>query len=207
MAQFDYGGSFTDIPNLSQTNGGIAQMLLPPVAAPATIAGNPNPNGFSYSGGSDNVYASNINKTYDEKIYFATYFQDDWKVNAKLTLNLGLRWDYFGPIEETNGGQANFVPTGAPDNKPEFIIPATGKDNRKLSTGTPTTPGTCLGIGCYGFVDLLAKDGITLLSTNKYGQGLLQTQKHNFAPRVGFAYRNQPKARGTRRVWAVLQLV
>jgi Carboxypeptidase regulatory-like domain/TonB-dependent Receptor Plug Domain/TonB dependent receptor len=196
--QFQYNGGFTDIPNLSQTGGGLATMLLPPVAAPAAISGNPNPNGFNYSGGPDNVYSSNINKTYDHKIYFATYFQDDWKVNAKLTLNLGLRWDYFGPIEETNGGQANFVPSGAPDNKPEFIIPATGKDNRKLSTGTPTTPGTCAGIGCYGFVDLLAKDGITLLSTDKYGQGLLQTQKHNFAPRVGFAYEINPKlvARG-----------
>jgi len=196
--QFQYQGGFTDIPNASRTVGGLAQMLLPPVAAPATIGGRPNPGGFSYSGGADGVYASNIAKTYDHKIYFATYFQDDWKVNAKLTLNLGLRWDYFGPIEETNGGQANFVPSGAPDNKPEFIIPASGKANRTLSTGTPTSPGTCQGIGCYGFVDLLAKDGITLLSTNKYGQGLLETQKHNFAPRIGFAYEIDPKlvARG-----------
>jgi hypothetical protein len=189
--QFQYQGGFTDIPNLSRTVGGLAQMLLPPTAA--TIGGNPYPAGFSYSGGADGVYASNIAKTYDHKIYFATYFQDDWKVNAKLTLNLGLRWDYFGPIEETNGAQANFVPSGAPNNKPEFLIPATGKANRTLSTGTPTTPGTCVGIGCYGFVDLLAKDGITLSMTDKWGKGLLQTQKHNFAPRVGFAYEVDPK--------------
>ncbi len=186
--QFQYNGGFTDIPNVSTTTGGLAQMLLPPTAAPATLNGNPNPNGFSYSGGADGVYASNINKTYDEKMYFATYFQDDWKVSSKLTVNLGLRWDYFGPINETNGGQANFVPGGAPDGKPEFIIPATGKANRALSTSA-----TCQGIGCVGFVDLLAKDGITLLQTNKYGQGLLQTQKKNFAPRVGFAYEITPK--------------
>jgi hypothetical protein len=61
--QFDYNGSFTDIPNLGQTTGGIAQFILPPAAAPATINGNPNPNGFSWSGGSNQTYASNINKT------------------------------------------------------------------------------------------------------------------------------------------------
>ena len=174
--QFQYNGGFTDIPNQGSTGGGLAQFLLPPSASSV-------PGGYDFSGGSDGVFASNINKTYDEKMYFASYFQDDWKISSKLTVNLGLRWDYFGPINETNGGQGNFVPSGAPDNKPEFIIPSSGKDNRTLSTSA-----TCVGIGCVGFVDLLAQDGITLNSTNKYGQGLLQTQKKNFAPRVGFAW-------------------
>ena len=31
------------------------------------------------------------------------YFQDDWKVMPKLTLNLGLRWEIVGPLYETNG--------------------------------------------------------------------------------------------------------
>ncbi len=168
--QFDYNGSFTDVVGKSGTTG-IAQFLLQPEAA--TVA-----NGINYSGGADQVYASNINKTYDEKMYFASYVQDDWKVNPKLTLNLGLRWDYFGPINEQNGGQANFVPSGVPDNKPEYLIPASGKDNRGLSTS---------------FTDLLTKDGIALTPTNKYGQGLLRTQKNNFAPRVGFAYEVTPK--------------
>jgi hypothetical protein len=187
--QFNFGGGFTDIPNLSNTTGGIAQMLLPPMAAPATINGNPNPNGFSYSGGSDGVYASNINKTYDQKMYFAWYFQDDWKISPKLTVNLGLRWDYFGPINETNGGQANFVPKPVSSfTQPTYLIPASGKDNRSLSTGTPANPGTCQGVGCYGFVDLLGIDGIALDSTDKYGKGLLQTQKNNWAPRIGMAW-------------------
>jgi hypothetical protein len=207
--QFNYGGGFTDIPNVSQTTGGIAQMLLPPTTA-QTVTGIPitaAQGGFDYSGGSDNVYASNINKTYDHKIYFATYFQDDWKMTPKLTLNLGIRWDYFGPIEETNGAQANFVPYAIPNRgigAPTLLIPATGKANRTLSTGHPAytdaagnpvaaSPGTCVGVGCYGLPDLLAKDGITLWETNKYGQGLLETEKGNFAPRIGFAYQASPK--------------
>ena len=169
--QFDYNGTYTDIPSQNNNTTGRAQILIPPTVA--SVA-----NGINYSGGADQVYASNINKTYDEKNYFATYLQDDWKVNSKLTINLGIRWDYFGPIQESNGGQANFVPAGAPDNKPEYIIPKSGKDVRSLSTS---------------FTDLLAKDGITLLETDKYGKGLVQTQKTNFAPRVGFAYQATQK--------------
>ncbi len=188
---WDYTSNFTDIPNQGSTTGGMAQMLLPPVAAPTTISGNPNPNGFSYSGGADSVYASNIGKTYDEKMYFATYFEDDWKMTPKLTLNLGVRWDYFGPINEQNGGQANFVPIPLPAQgigNPTFILPATGKDNRTLSTGAGTGSGSCQGVGCWGLVNLLSADGITLDETNRYGQGLLQTQKENFAPRLGLDY-------------------
>ena len=194
--QFNYGGSFTDIPNLSTTTGGVAQFLLSPQAAPATIGGNPNPNGFSYSGGSDGVYASNIATTHDQRLYFASYFQDDWKMTPKLTLNLGLRWDYFGPINEVGGDQANFVPSPVPSKNfgaPTFIVPATGSGTRTLSTNS-----TCFGIGCKGFTDLLAEDGITLMVTNRYGKGMVDTQKNNLAPRVGFAYQVTPKwvARG-----------
>ena len=40
------------------------------------------------------------------------YLQDDWKVNSKLALNLGLRYDFITPALEANNAQTNFNPAG-----------------------------------------------------------------------------------------------
>ena len=40
------------------------------------------------------------------------FAQDDWKVNAKLTLNLGLRYDFITPALEASNRQTNFDPSG-----------------------------------------------------------------------------------------------
>ncbi len=173
--EFDFNGNYAGVPGQGGDNTGRAQFLLTPTTS--TVGG---PDGI---GGANNVHASNISKTYDQRSYLALYFQDDFKVNEKLTLNLGLRYDYFSPIAETNGGQANFVQSGPPNGVPTFLIPASGKANRSLSPS---------------FIALAAQDGIAIEFTNKYGKGLTQTQKYNFAPRVGFAYQVSPRfvARG-----------
>jgi len=49
----------------------------------------------------------------DQRHWATSFFvQDDWKVNAKLSLNLGLRYDFITPALEAQNRQTNFVPEG-----------------------------------------------------------------------------------------------
>ena len=179
--EFDFTGNFAGVPGQGGDLTGRAQLLLTPTAA--TV-----PGGVSYVGGANQVQASNISKTYDKRNYVSGYFQDDIKFTPSLTVNAGIRYDYFTPISETNGAQANFIQSGGPLNAPTFLIPASGKATRALSS-TANNPS----LNGNGFIDLLQKDGIQLLQTDKYGKGVVVTSKNNVSPRLGFAFQATPK--------------
>lgn len=44
---------------------------------------------------------------------YGFYFQDDWRINNKLTLNLGIRYEFYGVPFEINGFQGNIAQAAA----------------------------------------------------------------------------------------------
>ena len=90
----------------------------------------------------------NTNRGFRTGLY-GFFVQDDWKVTPKLTVNLGLRWDFFGLVFEHHGNQANFVPGGPPTGAAMYLIPP-GPNSANLSAS---------------FLTLLAQDGIALKVT------------------------------------------
>src|SRR5262249_22496264 len=101
-----------------------------------------------------------------------------WKLTNKLTLNLGLRYDFFGLVYEHHSNQANFIPAGTgPFTNPTYLLPE-GPNSGNVSPA---------------FLSQLAASGIDFLVSNKYGSGLGNSESTNFAPRIGVAYQMTPK--------------
>lgn len=104
--------------------------------------------------------------------YRAAYAQDDWRVSKRLTLNLGLRYEYFQPQKEMAGLQSNLLVT-----------------SRGIGTGAGvyqlTSQSRSIALS-PAFKDLLARSNITVQYINN--PYLVTAQKTNFAPRIGFAY-------------------
>jgi Carboxypeptidase regulatory-like domain/TonB dependent receptor-like, beta-barrel len=122
------------------------------------------------------VIGSGVNSIHNRANDFSAYVQDDWKVSRRLTVNLGLRWDYFGPTTETDGHLVGFDPSKA--TTIPFAVPGLGTD-------CPATLATCGVAVTGGFVQ--AGNG-NLPGFPKVGDGLVNPNYRNFGPRIGIAY-------------------
>lgn len=88
---------------------------------------------------------------------WATYFQDDWRVSPRLTLNLGLRYELHQPFRDENLGGKRVDLTG----------------EGRLLVADPE-------------VAKLANSPLVVWSSN---ERMVDTDKNDFAPRIGVAWR------------------
>jgi hypothetical protein len=159
--EYNWDGRYTSLVNQTDPTTARAAFLLTQI--PSLV-----PGGIDYAGGIDAIRVSPFGDVDAFKSYHGAYAQDSWRISSALTVNAGVRWDYFSREQEREAEQANMVP-GPPA---RYLIPAQWRDK-------PLSPS---------FVNNLAKDGIELVYTDEFGSGLGKMPKTNFAPRFDAAY-------------------
>ena len=117
------------------------------------------------------------------------YFNDDWRITPRLTLNLGLRVSLFGTYREKYKQAYNFEPSVFnPANVPGIA------DGTTFTTGTPPVliPEGALVDPVTGqplsFTDPRAFNGLVQCGASGTTSGCVHGRLFNPAPRVGFAW-------------------
>ena len=112
---------------------------------------------------------------------YAGYVQDDWKITPRLTINFGLRYEYHPMFQDHNRNVAAFLPGYY-----------TGTDGSVVH-GAVAVPDGSLKLVNPGFAGSIAPTPILTASQAGIPESLRYSQKTDFAPRVGFAWRVNDK--------------
>ena len=115
----------------------------------------------------------------------AAYAMDDWKVNRKLTVQIGMRWDHDGARSPHSFAPGQSSPLMYDINAKNVLTPNAGWDWSQVTAQVP-------GLSAYpdpAWISQGATGRIVLLHTPEYPQkNLYTTDWKNFQPRLGIAY-------------------
>jgi hypothetical protein len=128
--------------------------------------------------------------TNEPSVQWGFYAQDQWQVNDRLTVNLGLRWELLPEFTENQGDIANFLPV----NGGEVVVP-----DILLNKTVPSSPLLQANYNAF-LVSFnacqLPTRNMSLPCTNvltasqaHLSQSLRNTYWGDYDPRIGIAYR------------------
>jgi Carboxypeptidase regulatory-like domain len=108
---------------------------------------------------------------------YAGYFQDNFRVTSRLTLNLGLRWEYYSGYREKHGIGATF-----------------DREKKAVVLGTDLETFYRTGNSLPAIVENYRKLGVNIMTKAEagYPNNLTDPNWNNFGPRLGFAWRLGP---------------
>jgi hypothetical protein len=130
-----------------------------------------------------NVDAADLNvvpKFYTRQSDYAGYVQDNWRITQNLTLNLGVRYEYWTPFSDKRN-QISTLNLNAPGG-PAVVYAGSGS-----ITTSGLSPAVVAGYQAAG---------LNLQSAQQAGfpSSLWNMPKNNWAPRLGFAYQIDSKS-------------
>jgi hypothetical protein len=177
--------AFTTNSTIVAPTGVSSSSLTIPYSYANFLIGNVN-NGFSQ-------LSQAITPSIEQNLYEG-FFQDNWRIIPRLTLNLGVRYSYFQAPFDGNGQLSNFDPTlysasKAPtiNSKGQICLAAPCANTDGLNTGLPNANADYTGVNYINgmtFGSKTAPNG----QSSPYGSSVGSVPKDNFAPRIGFAY-------------------
>jgi hypothetical protein len=111
---------------------------------------------------------------------YMLYALDDWRVNNRLTLNLGLRWEGLPHAYDSENTASNFYPRLYDPKQAATFLPSGALDTN--GPGFSTVSGIILSDVRFYL------NGIGIAGRNGIPRGLVDNHWNTFAPRIGFAY-------------------
>ncbi len=120
-------------------------------------------NAFQYTENSNHVFGVSRWTNY------SAYIQDQFRATNRLTLNAGLRYEFYEPEKDSDGNFSFFLPDRYDRTKAPTILPANGQ----IVTGTQNFD-----------------NGVVVAGTSNapFGKAMTNSTYNTFAPRGGFSY-------------------